>query len=663
MKLQVKLQQKYNTLIQKITKWNYEYYNLDNPSVDDAVYDKAIQELIELEKKYPELIKPNSPTMRVGGEVVKKFEKHVHEKQMLSLSNAFNKNDLIQFEKQIKKLLNSEEKIDYVLELKIDGISISLLYENGKLIKGVTRGDGITGEVITSNVKTISDVPLIIPYKKNLEVRGEIYLTHSQFDLINKERLKASENLFANPRNAAAGTMRQLDSTIAKKRKLKMFSYFWMNEDIKTHEEGLIKLKTNGFVTNSKTKITNDIEEVWNYCQKILVEREKLDYEIDGVVIKVNNVSFYKKLGFTSKFPKWAIAFKFPAELAQTKLIDIVPTIGRTGRITYNARLKPVKIAGTIISNATLHNSDYIKGLDIRIGDIVEIKKAGDIIPKVIGVKKSSRKKVLPKWQEAEICPVCQSKLLRFDDEIDQYCNNPNCHARLVQSLSHYCSRKALNIEGLGEAIIEKLINLKIVNSILDIYKLENKKNKIIELEGFGNRSFENLINSINNSKKQSLEKFLFALGIRYIGEKSSKQIAKLYRNIETLKNIKYEDIISNFDIGPKIAKSIVLFFSNQKNLELLDKLKKFGVNFEYKGSSIKSNPFKGKKIVITGTLSMSRDIMKEYLEKLGIDVITSLSNKTDYLLVGENPGGKLEKAKKLKIKILKEKDILVLFN
>jgi len=646
----------------KLDKWNHEYYVLDKPSVDDFVYDELMKELLELETANPSLITFDSPSQKVGGTVIEKFEKFIHLKPMMSLGNAFNKEDLVHFDNQIKKELGNN-KYSYSCELKIDGVSISLHYKDGKLFKGVTRGDGITGEEVTNNIKTIKSLPLSIEYKDDLEVRGEIFFKKSDFSKINEKRLKLNKDLFANPRNAAAGTIRQLDSKVVSNRNLDAFIYFWLNNDIESQDDAFNKLSSNKFKINKENKICNSIDEVFEYCKKYEETRSKLDYEIDGIVIKVNETKYYDELGKTAKFPKWAIAFKFKAEVSQTKLIDIVPTVGRTGRITYNARLEPVTLAGTIVQNATLHNANYIKDLDIRINDIVNVKKAGDIIPKVLSPVKEKRTKDCKEWKAHEVCPICKTHLEIFEGEVDQYCVNVSCKARIQQSIIHFVSKKAMNIDGLGERIIETLIDEKIISNVADIYKLEDHKDKIINMEGFGQKSYDNFVKAISDSKTLPLNNVLFGLGIRHIGEKVAKSIATKYKSIDNIIKISKEEALDQYEIGPKITDSIIHYFSSEKNVNLINDLKANGVLFnEVKQIKIIESKYKNKKMVLTGTLSIPRDEMKKKLESLGVDVIGTISKNIDYLLAGENAGSKLDKAKTLKVEVISEDDINKLF-
>ncbi len=631
-----------------LLKWSKEYYVDDSPTVDDSVYDNALTELFLIERNFPELITKDSPTQTVGMLDSSTFEKTKHEIPMLSLKNAFNLADIEHFNNQIKKeALN----FSYYVEPKIDGISISLIYENGKLVKGITRGDGLVGEDITNNVKMINNIPHTIDWPNKIIIRGEIYLSNKNFDKINHLRHKNGEQLFANPRNAASGTMRQLNPLIVKDRGLEMIAYWAMvNEDNyawKTQEKTLQGLKKLGFLTAKISRKATDITEVEKAINFITEQKNDIDYEIDGIVIKVNESDLFEEIGYTSKFPKWAIAYKFPAEIKETKLLDIFPTIGRTGRVTYNAKLEPIELAGTIVRRATLHNADYIYDLDLRIGDFVSVKKAGEIIPKVISSNKSRRHAISTKWEETKLCPNCNSVLLRNEDEVDQYCFNENCPGRLLESLIHFSSREAMNIDGLSTKQIEKFIQLGWITSFSDIYKLHNKKEEMLELEGYQIKSVNSLLDSIESTKTNSLDKFLFALGIRHIGKKTAKDIAKTFGTIEKLKQVTIEELLEKNDLGDVKSNSLIDFFKNEKNISEINKLIELGVKpiMEIKEIN-KNNPFFNKKVVVTGTINgMNRNEVKEYLEQLGAQITSSISGTTDYLIVGEKPSeNKLKK-------------------
>ena len=648
-------------LIELLNKYNYEYYILDKPSVSDSEYDRLMQELISLEEKYPEYKSPISPTERVGSVVLSNFTKVAHEKPMLSLSNVFNEDEIIKFDERIRKEGYNPE---YVCELKIDGLAISLIYKNGILERGLTRGDGKVGEDITHNVKTIKAIPLKLTKNIDIEVRGEIYIDKKEFIRVNEERKKQGLELFQNCRNLASGSVRQLDSSIAAERKLNNFIYHLPNPldyGLYTHEDAMKYMESLGFRVNSKRRICKNANEIISFINEISEEREKLAYDIDGIVIKVNDIMMQEALGYTARSPKWATAHKFPATKVTTKLIDIKFTVGRTGKITPNAILEPVKVAGSTVRKATLHNEDYVLSKDIRIGDIVVIQKAGDVIPEVVKVELDRREEKLPKFHMIEKCPVCSSKLIRLEGEANHYCPNPLCNARKVEKLIHFASRKAMNIEGLGERIIEDYYNFGYLTDIPSIYNLKKYKDELMSLEGFGEKSINNLLDSIEKSKKNSLEKLLFGLGIRHFGEKSALILAQRYTNIDNIKNTSIEELTSINDIGEIMAKSIVEYFSNPENLNMIDHLKMYGVNMTYLGKKqIEDENFKNKKFVITGTINaMSRDKIKEEIEIRGGNAVDSVSKNTDVVVVGQEPGSKYEKAVKLGIEIWDEDKLL----
>lgn len=648
-------------LIELLNKYNYEYYILDKPSVSDSEYDRLMQELISLEEKYPEYKSPISPTERVGSVVLSNFTKVAHEKPMLSLSNVFNEDEIIKFDERIRKEGYNPE---YVCELKIDGLAISLIYKNGILERGLTRGDGKVGEDITHNVKTIKAIPLKLTRNIDIEVRGEIYIDKKEFIRVNEERKKQGLELFQNCRNLASGSVRQLDSSIAAERKLNNFIYHLPNPldyGLYTHEDAMKYMESLGFRVNSKRRICKNANEIISFINEISEEREKLAYDIDGIVIKVNDIMMQEALGYTARSPKWATAYKFPAAKVTTKLIDIKFTVGRTGKITPNAILEPVKVAGSTVRKATLHNEDYVLSKDIRIGDIVVIQKAGDVIPEVVKVELDRREEKLPKFHMIEKCPVCSSKLIRLEGEANHYCPNPLCNARKVEKLIHFASRKAMNIEGLGERIIEDYYNFGYLTDIPSIYNLKKYKDELMSLEGFGEKSINNLLDSIEKSKKNSLEKLLFGLGIRHFGEKSALILAQRYTNIDNIKNTSIEELTSINDIGEIMAKSIVEYFSNPENLNMIDHLKMYGVNMTYLGKKqIEDENFKNKKFVITGTINaMSRDKIKEEIGIRGGNAVDSVSKNTDVVVVGQEPGSKYEKAVKLGIEIWDEDKLL----
>lgn len=657
------IENRMNELIEKINKASYEYYVNDNPTITDQEYDDYYNELLRLEEKYPELKRNDSPTLRVGGQVVDKFEKVTHETPMLSFDDIFNEDEVVTFDERIRK---NCPNATYTLEPKMDGLSGSLLYKNGILVRAATRGDGLIGENITHNVKTIKSVPLKLNKDIDIEVRGEIYMSKKSFEKCNEERKQRGENLFANPRNAAAGSVRQLDSSIAARRNLDFMAYFLPNPDkygIKTQDESLAFLKELGFKTNYKLNgIANNVSDIISYIDNLSIKRESLPFEIDGVVLKVNSLDDEAKLGFTERVPRWGIAYKFPAQEVLTTLKEIKFTVGRTGKITPNAIFDPVHVAGSIVSKATLHNEDYCILKDVRVGDVISIRKAGDVIPEVVEVKKERRKGNEEPFKMAEECPICGSKLVKNkDDEANYYCVNPHCDAKRIESLIHFASRDAMNIEGFGDEIIEDFYNLGYLKHVDDFYRLERYKEELMELEGFGEKSINNLLDSAENSKSNSLEKLLFALGIRYVGAKTGKLLALNFKNIDNLINASYEDLINIKDIGNSIANSLYDYFRKEENIELINKLKALGLNMNYLGKEvIESDLFNGKTFVLTGTLSKySRDEAKEKIELYGGKVTSSVTSKTDVVIVGDAPGSKYDKAKSLNITIWNEEEFV----
>ena len=654
------MKQRIDELIKIINKASEEYYTNDNPTITDQEYDDYYHELEKLEQQYPELIREDSPTKRVGGKIIDEFKKVSHEIPMMSLGDIFSEDEIFEFDQRIKKTIPNPT---YVCELKIDGLSVSLLYENGKLIRGATRGNGIIGEDITHNVETIKSIPLVINDKRKIEVRGEIYMPKKSFNKLNQERKEKSESLFANPRNAAAGSVRQLDSKIAAKRNLSTFIYHLPSSDdfnIKYHHESLSFMKELEFVVNPNIKIADNVNEVINYVKEWTEKRESLPYEIDGIVIKVDKIEDQKKLGYTSRTPKWAIAYKFPAVEVLTKIKNIEFCVGRTGKITPRADLDPVHLAGSIIKSVTLHNEDYIKEKDIMINDTIVLHKAGDVIPEVVKVLKERRTGIEIPFKMIKNCPICNSKLEKKETEANYFCPNPNCDARNIEGLIHFSSRETMNIEGFGESIVEDFYNEGYLKTICDYYTLYNHKEDLKELEGFGEKSINNLLQNIEKSKENSLEKLLFALGIRYIGKKTAKILAINYRNIDKLMSAEYEDLVKIQDIGEVIADSVYKFFKEEKNIKTINELKLLGVNMEYKGNESIDDNFNNKTFVLTGTLSkLTRDEASIEIENRGGKVTSSVTKKTDYVIVGENPGSKYQKAKDLNINILNEEEFL----
>ena len=649
-------------LVNILNKANHEYYILDNPLLTDREYDRYMQELLMLEKRYPEYKLESSPTQKVGSKVSSKFDKVTHELPMLSLGNVFNYEEVRLFDERIRKEVTNPV---YVCELKIDGLAISLKYENGNLIRGATRGDGIIGEDITNNVMTIKSVPLVLNEKIDIEVRGEIYMGKSSFEKLNEERKETGEQLFANPRNAAAGSVRNLDSKVTEKRDLDCFIYHLPNPldyGIKYHEECLEYMNNLGFNVNETYKVCNSIDEVIDFIKEYTEKRDSLSYEIDGIVIKVNDINHQNMLGYTVKVPKWATAYKFPALEVETKLIDILFTVGRTGKITPNAIFEPVKVAGSTISKATLHNEDNVVNKDIRIGDKIIVRKAGDVIPEVVKsiVEKRDGSEII--FKMARTCPICGSNLVRKEEEAAHYCLNHDCPARKIENIIHFASRDAMNIEGLGDSLIEDIYNEGYIKDITEIYDLEKYSEELSLLEGFGPKMLDNLFTNIKKSKENSLEKLLFALGIRQVGAKTAKVLAKKYKNIDNLINAKVEELTEINDIGEIIAKSIVNYFSKEENIDIINKLKEYGVNTLYIDSNNYEEDefFVNKTFVLTGTLyEITRDKASSLIENLGGKTSNSVSKKTDYVILGENAGSKHDKAIKLNIPILNEEEFL----
>lgn len=654
------MKERIDELVQILNEASKNYYELDNPTITDQEYDDLYSELEKLEEKYPELIRDDSPTKRVGGKVIEEFVKVTHEVPMMSLADVFSEEEVKEFDERIKKTITNPV---YVCELKIDGLSVSLLYKNGKLVRGATRGNGVVGENITHNVETIKSIPLSIDYKEDIEVRGEIYMPKRSFEKLNEERKNNNETLFANPRNAAAGSVRQLDSKIAAKRNLSTFIYHLpKSEDfnIKFHHETLEMMKNLGFTVNPNIKVANNIEEVIDYIKEWTIKRSELPYEIDGIVIKVNDLDDQKKLGYTARTPRWAVAYKFPAEEVLTKLTNIEFCVGRTGKITPRADLNPVHLAGSVIRSVTLHNEDYINEKDIMINDTIAIHKAGDVIPEVVRVIKERRTGEEIPFKMVDKCPICGSELVRKENEAAYYCLNEKCDARNIEGLIHYASRDTMNIEGFGEAIVEDFYNMGYLKRIPDFYTLYKYKEQLQELEGFGEKSINNLLTSIENSKQNSLEQLLFAFGIRHIGKKVAKIIAQKYKNIDNIINASFEDISSIPTIGDIIAKSIREYFDSEENLSMINDLKELGINMNYLGEEIVSDEnFEGKTFVLTGSLELlTRNDATSMIELHGGKVTSSVTKKTDVVIVGSDPGSKYDKAKELGITIWSEEDL-----
>ena len=655
------------TRVEEITrlleKYNYEYYVLDNPSVSDAEYDRLMQELIAIETAHPELRSPLSPSQRVGGMVQDEFKKVTHKRMMLSLANAFNDDDLRDFDKKIRDVLGVN-KVRYMAEMKIDGLGISLVYRN-RLIYAATRGDGTVGEDVTSNVITIKSVPSHIDLDEEYEIRGEVFMPKKSLERLNKEREITGEPLFANARNAAAGSIRQLDSAIAANRGLDAFWYYVVNAKdfgLRYHSEALNMADKLGFKTNPERRLCNGIDEVIDFIAEYTEKRPSLAYDIDGIVIKVDDMDMYDKLGYTSKTPRWAIAYKFPPEEVITKLTDIIYTVGRTGKITPNAVLEPVRVAGSLVQRATLHNEDFIRDKDLKIGDYVVIRKAGDVIPEVVRVVKERRSADVIDYKMIENCPVCGSPLTRVDAM--HFCLNPHCEAKRIEGIIHFSSRDAMDIEGLGEKVAEQFFNQGFIKSIADIYDLAKYRDDIISLDGWKDKSIDNLLAAIEKSKENSLEKVLFGLGIKEVGAKTAKVLSRIYGDIDALAAASEEELVEIPDVGPVLSKSLVAWFGDEKNVELVNELKEKGLNFKYLGSTSKAanSYFSGKTVVLTGTLaSMGRKEATTMLEDVGAKVTGSVSKATDCVIAGTEAGSKLDKAQALGIQVLNEEEFLAL--
>lgn len=648
------MKERYDELIKLIEQANYEYYTLDNPTLTDREYDNLMSELLDIEERFPEIKRPDSPSEKIGGEVISEFQKVTHKVPLFSIADVFNESEIVAFDERIRKEFPNP---NYVCELKIDGLAVSIQYEKGIFKRAATRGNGTIGEDISHNVKTIKSIPMRLKKDVDLEVRGEIYMPLSSFNKLNKEREKNGEPLFQNPRNAAAGSIRQLDSNIAKRRGLDAFFYHVPETTKLTHYETLQDLKECGLIVNPNIKLVHNIEEILDYINYWTLHRFELPYDIDGVVIKVNDIHMQRELGATAKYPRWVIAYKFPAEEVKSKLTNIVCTVGRTGQITPNAVFDPVKVMGSTVRRATLHNEQYIKDKDLKIGDNILVRKAGDVIPEVVGPVIADRKGTEVEFHMPENCPICNTTLIRTNSGIDLKCPNDNCPARSIESLIHYSDRKAMNIEGLGERIVEDFYNMNIIKTIPDIYNLKDKSEELIELEGFGNKSVNNLLNTIEKSKNNSLEKLLFAIGIAGIGEKNAKVLAKKYNNLDNLMKASIEELTNIPDIGPILASNIRNFFTNEDNIKLIEELNKIGVNMKYLGEQTVENPnLLNKKIVVTGTLTKyTREEIQNLIEQNGGKWSTSVTKNTDALIVGDNPGSKYDKAKELNVPIWTE--------
>ena len=646
------MNERMNELVALLNRYATEYYTSDNPSVSDSEYDRLYRELVELEAAYPDQVLADSPTHRVGGKVLDGFEKYSHQYPLYSLQDAFSREELEAFDARVRKELPQPT---YICELKIDGLSISLTYEKGILVVGATRGDGSIGENITENLKRVKDIPLILPEELDITVRGECYMPRASFDQVNQARQENGEPEFANPRNAAAGTLRQLDTAVVAKRNLATFLYQEASPSTRDSQEKVLKhLEQLGFVVNPKRILAESIDEIWDFIQEVGQEREKLPYDIDGVVIKVNDLAGQEELGFTVKAPKWAIAYKFPAEEKEAQLLSVDWTVGRTGVVTPTANLTPVQLAGTTVSRATLHNVDYIAEKDIRKDDTVIVYKAGDIIPAVLRVVESKRVSE-EKLDIPTNCPSCDSQLLHFEDEVALRCINPRCPAQIMEGLIHFASRDAMNITGLGPSIVEKLFAANLVKDVADIYRL--KENDFLLLEGVKEKSASKLYQAIQASKENSAEKLLFGLGIRHVGSKASQLLLQHFHSIENLAQADPEEVASIESLGSVIAQSLQTYFATEGSKILLDELKEAGVNLDYKGQTVVADAaLSGLTVVLTGKLErLTRSEAKNKLEILGAKVTGSVSKKTNLVVAGADAGSKLQKAQELGIEVRDE--------
>ncbi|MBC1441899.1 NAD-dependent DNA ligase LigA [Listeria innocua] len=655
---------RYEELINILDQYSYDYYVIDNPTVEDAEYDQKMQELLKIEEAHPEWVTPESPSKRVGGEVLEGFKKVEHDTPMLSLANAFNRDDLADFDRRIRDKVGDD--ISYMCELKIDGLAVSLQYENGKYKQGATRGDGTVGEDITANLRTIRSIPMKLKKAYSIEVRGEAFMPKRSFQKLNEIREEEGQMLFANPRNAAAGSLRQLDTKIAASRNLDIFLYAvadFGEMGVETHSAGLDMLETLGLKVNKERRLCSNLEEVYAYIDEWTEKRADLAYDIDGIVLKLNNLEQQRQMGTTVKSPRWSIAYKFPAEEVPTKLLDIELNVGRTGVITPTAVLEPVRVAGTTVSRASLHNEDLITEKDIRIGDTVLIKKAGDIIPEVIKSITEERTGSEKPFHMPKNCPTCDSELVRLEEEVALRCINPKCPAQIKEGLIHFVSRNAMNIDGLGEKVIIQLFSMHLIKDVADLFFLS--KEKLLELERMGEKSVTNLLASIEASKQNSLEKLLFGLGIRHVGAKAAKSLAVHFETMDNLKIADKETLTSINDIGEKMADSIVTYFANEEVHDLLEELKRAGVNMTYTGPKLENMSeeelvFAGKTVVLTGKLEkLTRNDAKALIESLGGNVSGSVSKKTDVVVAGSDAGSKLAKAEELAIPIWSEEDLI----
>lgn len=658
------IEQRIAELNKLLHEYGHAYYVLDKPVVADSVYDQLLHELIALEEANPSLIYPDSPTQRVGGAVVEGFKKVTHDYPMLSLSNAFNEADLREFDRKVRQAIG--DHFSYVCELKIDGLAISLKYENGVFVQGATRGDGVVGEDITANLKTIRAIPLRLKEPITIEVRGEAYMPKKSFEKLNAQRADNGEELFANPRNAAAGSLRQLDPKIAASRQLSTFIYAIGGDGevygIDGHAEMLDYLEGLGFPSNKERQRCSTIEEVMAFIEHWTENRPKLAYEIDGIVIKVDRYAQQDELGYTAKSPRWAIAYKFPAEEVVTTLLDIDLTVGRTGVVTPTAILTPVQVAGTTVQRASLHNEDLIRDKDIRLGDTVIIRKAGDIIPQVVGVLIEQRPEDSVPFMMPKNCPVCDSELIRIEGEVALRCVNPACFAQIAESIKYFVSRNAMNIDGLGDKVVEQLLRADLIHDVSDLYHLTVEQ--LVELERMGEKSATNLVNAIQASKENSMERLLIGLGIRHVGEKAAKIVSEEFGSMEAVMAATEDQLVAIYEIGDKMASSLVEYFSNEDARAVIGRLAEAGVNMTYKGKKVEvaigESPFAGKTIVLTGKLEqLTRNEAKAKIEELGGTVTGSVSKKTDLVIAGADAGSKLAKAEQLGIEVWNEENLI----
>lgn len=660
-----------NELIPKLNQYSYQYYVLDKPTIADEDYDQLYRQLVDIEEKFPELIREDSPTQRVGGDLAEGFKKVTHDTPMLSLGNSFNEQEVRDFDRRVRSL--TDRDIDYAVELKIDGLAVSLKYESGRLMQAATRGDGKIGEDITANVRAIKPIPLTLRQDETVEVRGEIYMPKQSFIELNQRREAEGQALFANPRNAAAGTLRNLDPKVTASRNLNIFLYSLNSQSdqtVKTHSQALEYIKDLGLRTNNHSQVCDSIDDVLAYIEEFQSKRADLDYEIDGIVIKVNNLAAQEAIGYTVKAPRWAMAYKFPAEESFTKLLDIEWTVGRTGVVTPTAIMEPVQLAGTTVQRASLHNVDLIQEKDVRIGDTVAVRKAGDIIPEVIRVDFDQRSKSSQPYQVPTVCPVCDSDLVHLEDEVALRCINAQCPAQLLEKASHFVSRNAMNIDGLGPKVLEQLFYNDLIKDTADLYSLQ--KNDLLELERMGDKSADNLLNAVEASKNNSLERLLFGLGVRHVGAKAARLIAERFKSIDQVMVAKPEDITEIDGIGSTIADSLVEFFNLEESKDLVEKFKAAGVNMEFVERNVakeadiqvNSDVFKDKTVVLTGKLDhFKRNELKDILTDLGAKVTGSVSKNTDILIAGEEAGSKKDKAESLDIPIWSENQLMEQLN